>query len=486
MDSNPSRPFGPPSPYLRREFLGFQPLPANWATLPKLGEGIYEIATPPDPSGHPPHTWGGNFLDSNPSRPFGPLPVQARGRLSPNLGRAWRPLWDEVVHFVAFGGDVVFGEFGGGGDNGDGFGDFEAESLEASAFGGVVGNQPHFADAEVVEDLGSESVVALVGFESEGFVGFDGVEAAILEFVGAELVDDADAAAFLSDVEDDAGAFGFDHLEGGGKLVTAIAAEGAEDVAGEAGAVDADEGGVGGDVAFDDGDERLGFDFSFVGVDGELAEFGGEVDRAGFAGDEGFGASSVGDQIFDGDDFEIVFGGVGFETTIEAEHFAIVADDFDADSDGFAVAEEAEVNGCFGVSGAAENATFFGAEDKHVSGAHEVGGEGLRVADDFNGFGAVSSGDSGGGAFDGVDSFGHGGSESGGVGFGHHGDAELVESFFGNRNERDASAFFDHEVHVGGGDMFAEHDEIAFIFSGGIIDDDDHFPGFEVFEGFLD
>ena len=315
-----------------------------------------------------------------------------------------------MAHFVAFGADVFFGVFRGGGDDGDGFGDFETKALEAGAFGGIVGNQLHFADTEVIKHLGAEAVVALVGFESESLVGFDGIEAAILEFIGAEFVDDADSAAFLGDVEDDAFAFGFDHLEGGAELVAAIAAEGAEDVAGEAGAMDADERGFGVYFAFDDGDEGFGFDFGFVGIDFELAVFGGEVDRASFAFDEGLGASAVGDEVFDRNDFEAVFGGIGFEAAIEAEHFAVVADDFDADSDGFGVAEGAEIYGSFSVSGASEDSAFFGAEDEHVSGAHEVAGEGLGVADDFDGFGAVAGTDSGGGAFDGINGFGHGGS----------------------------------------------------------------------------
>ncbi len=138
------------------------------------------------------------------------------------------------------------------------------------------------------------------------------------------------------------------------------------------------------------------------------------------------------------------------------------------------------------MSGPSENATFFGAENEHVSGAHEVAGEGSGVAENFDGFGAVAGGDAGGGTFDGIDGFGHCGSETGGVGLGHHGDAKLFQSFFGDADERYATAFFDHEVHVGGGDMFSEHDEIAFIFSGGVIDDDDHFSGFEVLECFLD
>ena len=138
------------------------------------------------------------------------------------------------------------------------------------------------------------------------------------------------------------------------------------------------------------------------------------------------------------------------------------------------------------MSGSAEDSAFFGTEDEHVSGSHEVAGEGSWVAEDFDGFGSVAGGDSGGGAFDGVDGFGHGGSESCGVGLGHHGDAELVESLFGDADEGDASPFFNHEVHVGGGDFFAEHDEIAFIFSCWVIDDDDHFAFFEVLECFLD
>ncbi len=97
--------------------------------------------------------------------------------------------------------------------------------------------------------------------------------------------------------------------------------------------MDADEGGFGGDVAFDDGDEWFGFDFGFVGVDFEIAVFGGEVDGARLSVNEGFGSSAVGDEVFDRDDFEAMFGGVGFEATIKTEHFAVVADDFDPNAD---------------------------------------------------------------------------------------------------------------------------------------------------------
>ena len=78
------------------------------------------------------------------------------------------------------------------------------------------------------------SKCAAVGLVAEFEVGFDGVEALVLELVGAELGHEADAAAFLLLVEQDAGAFVGDVAEGEVELVVAVAAERVEDVAGEA------------------------------------------------------------------------------------------------------------------------------------------------------------------------------------------------------------------------------------------------------------
>ena len=49
--------------------------------------------------------------------------------------------------------------------------------------------------AEVLEDLQADAVVAQVGPVAEGQVGLDGVEPLVLEGVGPELLDQADARA---------------------------------------------------------------------------------------------------------------------------------------------------------------------------------------------------------------------------------------------------------------------------------------------------
>ena len=62
-------------------------------------------------------------------------------------------------------------------------------------------------DAEVAQDLGGGAVVAGVGGQPEVEVGVDGVAAAVLQLVGLQLGDQADAAALVAaQVDHDAAA----------------------------------------------------------------------------------------------------------------------------------------------------------------------------------------------------------------------------------------------------------------------------------------
>lgn len=121
----------------------------------------------------------------------------------------------------------------------------------------IIGDEADAGEAEELEDLGGKLVGAAVGGEAELDVGFDGVEALVLQLVGAELGHEADAASFLLLIEENAGAFRGDFGEGELELEAAVAAEGAEDVAGEALGVDADERRGGVDVAHDESDEAF-------------------------------------------------------------------------------------------------------------------------------------------------------------------------------------------------------------------------------------
>ena len=87
---------------------------------------------------------------------------------------------------------------------------------------------------EVAQNLARQLVVAQIGFEAQPLVGFHGVGALILQFVGAQLVQQADAAPFLMLVDQQAAAFVGDRLQRQFKLRAAIAAQAVEDVAGQA------------------------------------------------------------------------------------------------------------------------------------------------------------------------------------------------------------------------------------------------------------
>ena len=94
---------------------------------------------------------------------------------------------------------------------------------------------------EVDEDLRADAVVAQVGGQAELEVRVDGVEPLLLQLVGAQLVQQADAAALLREVEQHAAALLLDHRERRLELLAAVAAQRVEDVAGEALGVHAHE-----------------------------------------------------------------------------------------------------------------------------------------------------------------------------------------------------------------------------------------------------
>jgi hypothetical protein len=190
-----------------------------------------------------------------------------------------------MTHFFVLGLEVALeGGFGGDG-GGDSLGDADAGGLEGSDLFGVVGDEADGGDVESLEDFGGELEAAVVGAEAELLIGFDGVEALVLELVGAELGHEADAAAFLVLVEEYAGALLGDEAEGKVELVVAVTTEGVKDVSGEALGVDADERGRGLEVADGKGYGGVdaletcggGFGDGFKAEDAEVSPTGGEV-----------------------------------------------------------------------------------------------------------------------------------------------------------------------------------------------------------------
>ena len=109
-----------------------------------------------------------------------------------------------VAHLVALGAQVGLVVGVGGGLDRHLLGDREPVALEADDLFRVVGEDADAGQAEVAEDLGADPVVAQVGGQAELEVGLDRVGALLLQLVGAQLVEQADPAPLLGEVEEDA------------------------------------------------------------------------------------------------------------------------------------------------------------------------------------------------------------------------------------------------------------------------------------------
>ena len=119
--------------------------------------------------------------------------------------------------------------------------DRQPEAADPGDLPRVVREHADRRQPEVGEDLGADPVLARVGLEAELEVRLDRVAALLLQLVRAQLVEQADPAALLREVEQDAAPLLLDPRERALELLAAVAAPRVEDVAGEALGVDADE-----------------------------------------------------------------------------------------------------------------------------------------------------------------------------------------------------------------------------------------------------
>ena len=111
----------------------------------------------------------------------------------------------------------------------------QAESLQTYALYRIVGEQTHLAYAQFLQNLRTGSVFTLVGLESQMQVGIYGIHALLLQFVGANLIHQSYAAAFLAQVQDYTFASFLYFHHGAMQLLATVATLTSEDVTGHAG-----------------------------------------------------------------------------------------------------------------------------------------------------------------------------------------------------------------------------------------------------------
>ena len=382
---------------------------------------------------------------------------------------------EQVTHPVALGAQVaeVLGRHVAGQRHPAG--DLQAVALEPGALGRVVGQQPHRVHAEVDQDLRAGAVVAGVGGQAEVEVGVDGVGSGVLELVGLQLVQQADAPALVpADVEHDAAPLLGDGGQRGLQLGAAVAAQRPEDVAGEALGVHADQHVLAvADLAVDEGDVLA------LVVGAAVADRG---ERARHQRDDGLGdpldqlveALAVGDQVGDRDHAEVVL--VGEDAQLLAAGHAgrvLLADDLAERPRGAQPGQHGEVDGGLGVAGAAQHPAVLGPQRHDVPGAGQVGRGRPGVGEQPDGVGPVDGGDAGRDALARVDGDRVGGAAPVLVDPEHRRQVEPVGVLLGHRDADVARGVPDHERHEVGGRQLGGEDQVALVLAVLVVDDDD-------------
>src|SRR5690606_34440388 len=119
------------------------------------------------------------------------------------------------------------------------FDDGQPVTFDPSALARVVGHQTHRADTDVVEDLGSDPVIAGVDGQPEMGVRIDRVKTLVLEYICGQFVEQPHSPALMTqDVEDDPTSYRGDIGQGQVELLATIATQASEDISGQTFRVD--------------------------------------------------------------------------------------------------------------------------------------------------------------------------------------------------------------------------------------------------------
>ena len=82
----------------------------------------------------------------------------------------------------------------------DPFHDVDAVTRQGADLSGVIGEEPYTGKTQVAQHPHRGKIDAFVIVEPQLLVGIDGIKAAVLQGVGAQFVDETNAAPFLRQV----------------------------------------------------------------------------------------------------------------------------------------------------------------------------------------------------------------------------------------------------------------------------------------------
>ena len=159
----------------------------------------------------------------------------------------------------------------------------------------------------------------------------------------------------------------------------------------------------------------------------------------------------------------------------QARHRPIVVQNFAKHAGRLQPRHPGEIDRCFGVTGAPQNAAFLRSQGEDMTRLDEILRHGLRFRDRADGRRAIMGADSRGHAFRRVDRDGKIGPIHFSILRDHPLQPELIGTFARDRRADQSPAVQGHEIDCLGRCLLRRHDQVAFVFPIGIVSHDHDF-----------
>ncbi len=238
------------------------------------------------------------------------------------------------------------------------------------------------------------------------------------------------------------------------------------------------------DVALDQGQVRAFFSLALIGIDSKVAKGGRQV-GLGHAFHRHLAAlKAVADDVVDRGYLDVELLGKLFQVW-HAGHGAVFLHDLADNGCGLQAGKPGKINRSFGLPCALKHAAGTGRQREDMAGGHEILGPGVVCHGCQDGGCPVSGTDSGGHAVARLDGDGKVGVIHGIVALCHGIELQLFAQLGRHGQADKATAVMGHKIDGLGRDKLGGHGQIAFILPVLVIHEDDHFPGLDISNGFL-
>ncbi len=190
---------------------------------------------------------------------------------------------------------------------------------------------------------------------------------------------------------------------------------------------------------------------------------------------------AVVDQVGDGTDLDVVFGGKGFEFGATG-HGAVIVHDFADHATGLETGHTRQIAGCLGMPGAGQRPTGLSHQREDMARADDVIGFGVRGRRGLHGACAVSGRDTGRHTGGRLDRNGELGAKARAVTRRHQWQLEGLAALAGHRHADQPTGKTRHEVDMLGLAAFCGHDQITLVLAIFVIHKNDHLALANVFD----